>query len=110
MKKNSMIVAGIIGMLFVFGFAAADAGVPISLTDPYFGDESTLQAGPEPTWFNLQWKPPVEDIPQTALTEISGYIPSSKLVGMKAGTPTPSGRTVNLEFHEIKKVTSLKFR
>jgi hypothetical protein len=108
MNRYQMVAVGILGAMMLFGIVAA---VPISLDDPYFGDESQLAAGPEPYqshWNELTWTPP-----QGALTVlpdlpvVANYQPSSQLATAKFASSGSVTKTENGAFHTLKLVNSV---
>lgn len=108
MKAIQMVTAGILGMLLLFGIAAAGE---YSLTDPVFGDESKLAAPPVVNdWYNLKWTPPVDMSPPAPLPTITNYQPSSDILTKKTVFSTSSTKITNAAFHSLKIANSFSFR
>jgi hypothetical protein len=112
MNMIKMVAGAVLGMLLLFGIAAA-----VSLDDPYFGDESKIPAGPGlttneaiSTWYKLEWKPPVAVTPLPTLPVITNYQPSASLLTKKTVATSSAPKSTNSAFHKLKIANSVTLK
>ncbi len=116
MTTIKMVAGAVLGMLLLFGIAAADGGVATGIGG-YFGDESQIPAGPGLTtneaisdWYKLEWKPPVEVTPLPTLPVIANYQPSTSLLTKKTVVALSTTKTTNSAFHKLKVANSVTLK
>lgn len=114
MNMIKMVAGAVLGMLLLFGIAAA---VEYGLDSPYFGDESKIPAGPGlttneaiSTWYKLEWKPPVAVTPLPTLPVITNYQPSASLLTKKTVATSSAPKSTNSAFHKLKIANSVTLK
>ena len=116
MNMIKMVAGAVLGMLLLFGIAAAEDQVGTGIGG-YFGDESKIPAGPGlttneaiSTWYKLEWKPPVAVTPLPTLPVITNYQPSASLLTKKTVATSSAPKSTNSAFHKLKIANSVTLK